>query len=76
MLQKEWEQAVVRAALERSFCARLLADPADALSDYGLGSDAASLVASLRASSLPEFVGNVLRMGERLWGRERPLPPA
>lgn len=74
MQRQEWEQAVARAAIERSFRARLLADPVDALRDYGLGAEAAKLVQSLRASSLPEFVGNMLGVGDLIWGGDGARP--
>lgn len=64
MSRDEWEQAMARAAVEGAFRARLLTDPVDALSDYGLpASDivAVSVVEAARAASLPEFVGKMLR---------------
>ena len=36
MSRDDWEHALVRALVERPFRARLLADPAGALAEYGL----------------------------------------
>ncbi|MGH2484878.1 MAG: hypothetical protein ACRDHE_02595 [Ktedonobacterales bacterium] len=67
MSRDDWEQAIARAVVERAFRARLLTDPADALSDYGLPARDAHIVTGASAASLPEFVAHVLRLTGRIW---------
>jgi hypothetical protein len=52
MTRADWEEAFARALVERSFRARLLADPAETLRDYGLAGAEAALVDRLRPRSL------------------------
>ena len=68
MSRDDWEQAIARAVVERSFRARLLADPADALADYGLREGESHVVEGLRAHSLAEFAAKVLRAATGAWG--------
>jgi hypothetical protein len=70
MSRDDWEQAIARAVVERSFRARLLADPVDALTDYGLASGQSHLVRTVRAHSLAEFAAKVLRGAANAWGAE------
>lgn len=70
MSRDDWEQAIARAVVERSFRARLLADPVDALTDYGLVSGQSHLVRTVRARSLAEFAAKVLRGAASAWGAE------
>jgi hypothetical protein len=72
MSREEWEQALVRAVVERGFRARLLADPADALADYGLGESHQPLVASMRASTLSEFASRMLHLAVGIWDTTTP----
>jgi hypothetical protein len=58
----EWEEAFGRALVERSFRARLLADPAETLRDYGLHGRQHELVARLRPRSLNGLVAQVRRL--------------
>ena len=52
MTQLDWEEALARALVERSFRARLLLDPAETLVDYHLSGGQREQVAGLRALSL------------------------
>ena len=76
MSRDQWEQAIARAVVEAGFRSRLLADPADALSDYGLRDDQRPLVDTMRSSSLSELAARFLRAGTVMWGAgfERPAP--
>lgn len=67
MLRDDWEHALVRAVVERSFRARLLTDPADALSEYGLAEIEAGLVESAQARSLHELAAHLLRLSAGVW---------
>jgi hypothetical protein len=60
MSRDDWEHALVRAVVERAFRARLLADPADALAEYGLAAHEACLVESAQACSLGELAAHLL----------------
>ena len=60
-MRQEWEQAVARAVVERSFRVRLLRDPADVLADYGLGEYERVRVESLHATTLEQLVGHLLQ---------------
>lgn len=68
MSREEWERAMARAVVERAFRARLLADPADALGDYGLPASQRHAVDSVRASSLAELAARMLRIATGAWG--------
>jgi hypothetical protein len=59
MTRAEWEEAFARALVDCSFRARLLADPAETLSDYGLDNGQRELIASLRPYNLEGFVALV-----------------
>ncbi len=76
MSRDQWEQAIARAVVEAGFRSRLLADPADALADYGLRDDQRPLVDTMRTSSLSELAAWFLRAGAGIWGPgfERPVP--
>jgi hypothetical protein len=67
MSRDDWEQAIARAVVERSFRARLLADPADTLADYGLRDSQRHVVAEMRASSLNEFAAHILRIATSIF---------
>ncbi len=62
MTRADWEEAFGRALVERSFRARLLADPAETLRDYGLGGEAAARVERLRPRTLPGLVAQLRRI--------------
>ena len=68
MSREELERAMARAVVERAFRARLLADPADALGDYGLPASWRHAVESVRASSLAELAARMLRLVANAWG--------
>jgi hypothetical protein len=59
---------MARAVVERAFRARLLADPADALGDYGLPASERYALDSVRASSLAELAARMLRLAASAWG--------
>jgi hypothetical protein len=61
MRREEWEQAIARAVVERTFRTRLLADPADALADYGLPESECSWMSSLRVRSLEHLTMQLAR---------------
>lgn len=61
MVRDDWEQALARAVVERSFRARLLADPADALVDYGLTRTEEMKLDGIRAFSLEDLVLKLVR---------------
>ncbi len=73
MTRAEWEEAFARALVERSFRARLLADPAETLSDYGLKESQRALVAELRPRSLDGLVAQLRRVLPEL--RQHPFDP-
>ncbi len=62
MLRQDFERALGRAICDAPFCARLLSDPADALTDYGLGTDEAIALDGLRAHSLSDLTAQILRL--------------
>lgn len=68
MSREELERAMARAVVERAFRARLLADPADALGDYGLPAGQWHAVESVRANSLAELASRMLRLATSAWG--------
>lgn len=61
MTRLDWEEALARAAVERSFRARLLLDPAETLADYHLSPRQRAQVADLRTFSLAGLVAEVRR---------------
>lgn len=67
MAQNDLEQAIARAVVEGSFRARLLADPADALADYGLREGQRSAIESIRESSLAGFVARLFSLRPKAW---------
>ncbi len=67
MSRADWEQAIARALAERTFRAWLLADPADALADYGLREDQRMFVEGIHSTSLGELAARMLRAGSRIW---------
>jgi len=66
MTRADWEEAVARAIIERSFRARLLADPADTLSDYGLCATERTLIEGLRPLTLEQLTALMRRRLPRL----------
>lgn len=62
MTRADWEEAFARALVERSFRARLLADPGETLRDYGLAGEQAALVDRLRPRSLHGLVAQLRRV--------------
>lgn len=58
---------MARAVVETRFRARLLADPADALADYGLRADEAGCVERLQPRSLPEIAVRLGRLDRLVW---------
>lgn len=71
MSRDDWEHALVRALVERAFRARLLADPADTLAEYGLAAHEARLVDVAQARSLGELAAHLIRLSSGPWrGRD------
>lgn len=71
MVRDEWEHALVRALVERAFRARLLADPAGALAEYGLAAHEAGLVERAQARSLSDLAAHLIGLSAGPWcGRE------
>jgi hypothetical protein len=69
MLQRQdFEAALGRAICDRCFCARLLSDPADALTDYGLDVEEAGALDGMRAQSLGELMALILHLSRPLAG--------
>lgn len=68
MSRDDWERAMARAAVERGFRARLLADPVDALTDYGLREGQSHMIEAVRARTLGEFAARVLHLAASPWG--------
>jgi hypothetical protein len=62
MLRQDFEEALGRAICDSRFCTRLLLDPADALSDYGLEGEEAGVLDGLRAQSLTDLTAQMLRL--------------
>lgn len=61
MTRLDWEEALARAVVERSFRARLLLDPAETLSDYHLSGGQRAKVAGIRAPSLAGLAAELRR---------------
>jgi hypothetical protein len=69
MLQRqEFEAALGRAICDSHFCARLLSDPADALTDYGLDIEEVGALDGMRAQSLGELTALMLHLARPLTG--------
>jgi hypothetical protein len=68
MLRQEFEAALGRAICDSCFCARLLSDPADALTDYGLELEEAGALDGMRPQSLGELTALVLRLSLQIAG--------
>jgi hypothetical protein len=69
MLQRqEFEAALGRAICDSHFCARLLSDPADALTDYGLDIEEAGALDGMRPQSLGELTALMLHLFLQLAG--------
>jgi hypothetical protein len=69
MLQRQdFEAALGRAICDSHFCARLLTDPADALTDYGLDIEEAGALDGMRAQSLGELIAQMLHPARPLTG--------
>ena len=62
MLRQDFERALGRAVCDAHFCTRLLSDPADALTDYGLDTEEAVALDGLRAHSLSDLAAQILRL--------------
>ncbi|MFI5272664.1 MAG: hypothetical protein ACHQ4H_06485 [Ktedonobacterales bacterium] len=71
MSRDDWERAIARAAVEGSFRAHLLADPADALAEYGLHASEAYVIDRVRTLSLNDFAARVLQITQGSWGADR-----
>ncbi|MGO8949701.1 MAG: Os1348 family NHLP clan protein [Ktedonobacterales bacterium] len=65
MLRQDFEQALGRAVCDIHFCTRLLSDPADALTDYGLGTEEATALDGLRAHSLADLAAHILHLANQ-----------
>lgn len=71
MSRDDWEHALVRALVERPFRARLLADPAGALAEYGLAAHEAGLVEGAQPRSLSDLAAHMLWLSGGPWrGRD------
>ena len=70
MVRGQWERAMSRAIVDLGFRVRLLADPVDALADYGLGEHEREVVEALHARSLTEFISCFLNLGMLTWAHE------
>src|SRR5262245_59792923 len=65
-----WEQALARAVTDQPFQARLLADPAATLSDYGLTSQDRPLVDALRKTpTLAQLAAGFLYLAATAWAQ-------
>ena len=67
MLREEWERALTRAVVERSFRARLLTDPADTLVDYGLDAGERAQVEGIGAPLLEQLAARLLSLATDEW---------
>jgi hypothetical protein len=68
MLRQEFEAALGRAICDTHFCTRLLTDPADALTDYGLDIEEAVALDGLRAHSLADLTAQILHLARQTVG--------
>lgn len=70
MERSSWERALARAVTDRQFRARLLADPAGALADYGLPLQDRPLVDALRTSpTLAQLAAGFLHLSATAWAQ-------
>jgi len=70
MERSSWERALARAVVDRSFQARLLADPAATLSDYGLTLQDRPLVDALRKTpTLAQLAAGFLHLAATAWAQ-------
>lgn len=69
MLSQDWEEAIARAVVERSFRSRLLADPADTLADYGCRSETEARAPAPRFAALEQLIASVLYSTRDEWLR-------
>lgn len=77
MDRSSWERALARAVTDRQFCARLLADPAGTLVDYGLSAKDRPLVDALRASpTLAQLAAGFLHLAATAWAQPASASPA
>jgi hypothetical protein len=67
MRRDEWERALARAVVEDRFRARLLADPAETLADYGLAGREVTVLERLHPRSLPEIAMRLNRLERLGW---------
>ena len=70
MLRSDFEQAIGRALTDAQFCARLVTDPVDALTDYGLGPHEAHWLEQVQGASLADLIAQVVTVGAKIWGIE------
>jgi hypothetical protein len=70
MERSSWERALARAVTDRQFRARLLADPAGALADYGLPPQDRPLVDALRMTpTLAQLAAGFLHLSATAWAK-------
>ncbi len=67
MPRDHWEEAITRAVVERQFRARLLADPAGTLFDYGLSWDEMDALDSVRVETLDQLTVQLRRLSSHRW---------
>lgn len=67
MQRDTWEQAIARAVVERSFRARLLADPAGTLADYGMDGSDTSFVENVHVNTLEQLTVQLLQLTRQHW---------
>ena len=70
MERSSWERTLARAVTDRQFRARLLADPAGTLSEYGLTSQDWPLVDALRKTpTLAQLAAGFLHLAATAWAQ-------
>jgi hypothetical protein len=70
MERQAWEQALARAVTDVRFQVRLLANPGEALLDYGLDRAELPLLELLRGTAtLGQLAGHLLRLAATVWGQ-------
>jgi hypothetical protein len=68
MERRAWERALARAVSDRAFRARLLADPAAALEDYGLSAEDRPYVEELGPlPTLQQLAAKLLHLQATVW---------
>ena len=73
MERSSWERALARAVTDRQFRARLLADPAGTLSEYGLTSQDRPLVDALsKTPTLAQLAAGFLHLAATAWAQPTP----